>query len=74
MEPSITDTPAEHMTLVMPADLTVIVIVMFIVPPKTVGAGGSTAASSTGGAMGRNAPVCGSRYPKMPGFAWLFAD
>jgi hypothetical protein len=57
-----------HVTLVMPVDLTVTVIVSLIVPVKVVNAGGISE-SSTACVTGRNAPVCGSRYPRMPGLA-----
>lgn len=59
-----------HVTLVMPVDLTVTVMVRLIVPVKVVNA---SSESSTACVTGRNAPVCGSRYPRMPGFAELAA-
>jgi len=51
--------------------LTVIVIVTVMVPVNVVAAGNSVSASVAGG-TGRNAPVCGSRYLRMPGLAGLF--
>jgi hypothetical protein len=62
---SITTTSAVHSILVMPADLTVMVRVTVTVPPN-VAKGAESVPSSAARGTGRNAPVCGSRYPRMP--------
>src|SRR4029077_3935424 len=67
-----TDTSAEQIKVVRPTDLTVIVIVRFMVPVKVVSAKASGLSSAAGG-IGRNAPVRGSRYPRIPVWAWLLA-
>jgi hypothetical protein len=53
--------------------LRVTVIVTVIVPVNSVAAGASTTASSDTAGTARNAPVCGSRYPRIPGLEALFA-
>jgi hypothetical protein len=58
-----------QLTLVSPVDFTVIANETVIVPPNVVRASVVSSAAGTG----RNAPVLGSRYPKMPGLAELFA-
>ena len=70
--PSSTETLALHVKLVRLVVLTVIVIVRFMVPPNTVAAG-SKASASVGAGRAWNAPVRGSRYPRIPVVAWLFA-
>src|SRR6266567_5787059 len=72
VEPSATETSALHVKLVRVVVLTVIVIVTVTVPVKTVAAGSSSSCGTAAG-RGRNAPVWGSRYPRMPVVAWLFA-
>src|SRR5580704_12792822 len=58
-----------QLTLVSPVDFTVIANETVIVPPNVVRASAVSSAAGTG----RNAPVLGSRYPRMPGLAELFA-
>jgi hypothetical protein len=58
-----------QLTLVSPVDFTVIANETVIVPPNVVRASVVSSAAGTG----RNAPVLGSRYPRMPGLAELFA-
>jgi hypothetical protein len=70
--PSGVETSMMHVKFVRLAVLAVIVIVTLTVP-VTVVAAASSASSWTAGVKGRNAPVRGSRYPKIPGLAWLFA-
>src|SRR5579859_7668018 len=70
--PSSTEMLALHVKLVSAAVLTVMVMVTVTVPPKTA-AGVREASSSTCAGTGRNAPVLGSRNPRIPVVAWLFA-
>jgi hypothetical protein len=65
---SCTETWAVQLTVVIAVVLSVIVRVTVIVPPNVVRAAGSTLSSATDGTA-RNAPVCGSRNPRMPGLA-----
>jgi hypothetical protein len=70
--PSSTETTDVHVKLLTLVDLTVMVIVTVIVPVNVVAAG-SSVSSSTAAGTGRNAPVWGSRYPRIPGLAGAFA-
>jgi hypothetical protein len=65
MVPSSVVTLALHVKFVSPVVLTVTVIVRVTVPPTTVAAG-SESLSSTVAGTARNAPVRGSRYPRIP--------
>jgi len=70
--PSSTETVAEHVKVLTLADLTVMVIVTVIVPVNVVAAGSSSSSPAVAG-TGRNAPVWGSRNPRMPRLAGAFA-
>jgi hypothetical protein len=70
---SSTVTSATHMMFVRLVVLTVIVRVTVIVAPTAVKAAAS-GPSEAAGETGRNVPVFGSRYPRMPGFDGLFAS
>src|ERR1700722_6490519 len=54
-------------------DFTVIVMVVVMVPVNVVKVVGSSSSSFAIG-TGRNAPVLGSRYPRMPGLATCLAS
>src|SRR5215467_186550 len=70
--PSSTETLAEQVKLLTLADLTVMVIVTVIVPVNVVAAGSSSSSPAVAG-TGRNAPVWGSRNPRMPRLGGVFA-
>src|SRR5579871_4042347 len=63
---------ALQVTVEMVVVLSVTVMVTVTVPVNTVELANSSA-SGTACGTGRNAPVCGSRYPRIPGLAGLAA-
>ena len=71
--PSITETASEHVIAVRLVVLRVIVRVTVIVPPNVISAAASGTLSSVAAVTGRNAPVCGSQYPRTPELSGLFA-